>query len=136
MFKLKKPYFFLTNKEEEIMNVLWGSDKPLSASEIAGAISEETGRTYPPASMQNALKGLVKKQALAEAGEKRIGKVYGRVYSPTLSKNQYAVMQFKRYYNNDDPDGLSLIFSILGKKREKSEVVGTLQEILKSFEEE
>lgn len=135
MFKLDKSYFFLTNKEEEIMNILWGCDRSLSASEITAALTQRTDRSYPPASMQNILMGLIKKQALKVTGEKKIGRVYGRVFSPTLSKNQYAVMQFKRYHDNEDTDGLFLIFSILGKKQSKSEIVGILQKIIRSFEE-
>ena len=124
--------FFLTNKEEAAMKVLWASNGPLSATEIAERIPN---RTWPSSSIQSILRTLEKKQAIEVAEITKIGKSYGRLFRPTLSANEYAVMQFNRYYQGDDIDKLSLISMLLGKKSSEGEITETLQELLKQYEE-
>ena len=91
--------FFLTSKEEAAMKVLWASDTPLSATEIAEGIPD---RTWPTSSIQSILRTLEKKKAIEVAEITKIGKSYGRLFRPTISANEYAIMQFDRYYQGDD----------------------------------
>ncbi|WP_077609227.1 BlaI/MecI/CopY family transcriptional regulator [Clostridium sp. Marseille-P2415] len=132
--KRKLPeYFFLTKKEEEAMNVLWASDTPLSASEIAEGIPN---RKWPAASIQSILRTLEKKQAVKVAEITKIGKSYGRLFQPTLSINEYAAMQFKRYYKIDKKNDLSIMSSLIGHNRSPEEIVEILRELLDEYEEE
>lgn len=125
--------FFLTSKEEAAMKVLWASDGPLSATEIAEKIPN---RSWPSSSIQSILRTLEKKQAIEVAEITKIGKSYGRLFRPTISANEYAVMQFNRYYQGDDQDSLSLISMLLGKKNSKEEITEALQELLNQYREE
>lgn len=125
--------FFLTSKEEATMKVLWESNKPLSATEIAERIPD---RLWPSSSIQSILRTLEKKQAIEVAEITKIGKSYGRLFRSTISANEYAVMQFNRYYQRDDKANLSLISMLLGEKNSKEEIAEALQELLNKYREE
>ena len=76
----------LTRSEMEIMDVLWGSDVPLSRADLL-AHSEE--KTWKDSSVHILLNGLLQKGAIAEAGLVKRSKTYGRVFSPTLTREEY-----------------------------------------------
>lgn len=131
----KKPYFFLTQKEEEAMKVLWASEEPLSGAEIAERIP---GRTWPPASIHNILRVLQKKQAIEVAEIKQIGKVYGRLFRAALTPNEYAVMQFRRFNEYSNENNSLLISALLGDKvkiEKHKEVSQMLEALLDKYKE-
>ena len=76
----------LTKSEMEIMDVLWGSDKPLSRADLL-ARSEE--KTWKDSSVHILLNGLLQKGAIQEAGLVKRSKTYGRVFSPTMTREEY-----------------------------------------------
>ncbi len=76
----------LTKSEMEIMDVLWGSEKPLSRADLLGR-SEE--KTWKDSSVHILLNGLLQKGAIQEAGLVKRSKTYGRVFSPTLTREEY-----------------------------------------------
>ena len=76
----------LTRSEMEIMDVLWASDAPLSRADLL-AHSEE--KTWKDSSVHILLNGLLQKGAIQEAGLVKRSKTYGRVFSPTLSREEY-----------------------------------------------
>lgn len=125
--------FFLTSKEEAAMKALWTSNEPLSGTEIAERIPN---RLWPSSSIQSILRTLEKKQAIEVAEITKIGKSYGRLFRPTISADEYAVMQFNRYYQGDSKTSSSLISMLLGEKNSNEEIVEALQELLKQYREE
>ena len=76
----------LTKSEMEIMDVLWAADKPLSRSDLLER-SEE--KTWKDSSVHILLNGLLQKGAIQEAGLVKRSKTYGRVFSPTLTREEY-----------------------------------------------
>ena len=76
----------LTRSEMEIMDVLWSSDRPLSRSDLL-ARSEE--KTWKDSSVHILLNGLLLKGAIKEAGLVKRSKTYGRIFSPTLTREEY-----------------------------------------------
>ena len=76
----------LTKSEMQIMDVLWGSDAPLSRSDLLER-SEE--KTWKDSSVHILLNGLLQKGAIQEAGLVKRSKTYGRVFSPTLTREEY-----------------------------------------------
>ena len=76
----------LTKSELEIMDVLWGSEKPLSRADLL-ARSEE--KTWKDSSVHILLNGLLQKGAIQEAGLVKRSKTYGRVFAPTLTREEY-----------------------------------------------
>ena len=76
----------LTKSEMEIMDVLWASDKPLSRADLL-AKSEE--KTWKDSSVHILLNGLLQKGAIQEAGLVKRSKTYGRVFAPTMTREEY-----------------------------------------------
>lgn len=76
----------LTKSEMEIMDVLWGSEKPLSRADLL-ARSEE--KTWKDSSVHILLNGLLQKGAIQEVGLVKRSKTYGRIFSPTMTREEY-----------------------------------------------
>ena len=76
----------LTRSEMEIMDVLWESGKPMSRADLL-AHSEE--KTWKDSSVHILLNGLLHKGAIQEAGLVKRIKTYGRVFLPTMTREEY-----------------------------------------------
>lgn len=76
----------LTKSEMEIMDVLWDANAPLSRADLLER-SEE--KTWKDSSVHILLNGLLVKGAIQEAGVVKRIKTYGRVFVPTLTREEY-----------------------------------------------
>jgi len=76
----------LTKSELEIMNVLWKAERPLSRAEILELSSD---KTWKDNSIHILLNGMLKKGAIQWDSFARSGKVWGRLYAPTISIGEY-----------------------------------------------
>ena len=76
----------LTKSEMEIMDVFWESSVPLSRSDLL-ASSEE--KTWKDSSVHILLNGLLQKGVIHEAGLVRRSKTYGRVFAPSMTREEY-----------------------------------------------
>lgn len=76
----------LTRSEMEIMDVLWDADVPLSRADLLER-SEE--KTWKDSSVHILLNGLLAKGAIVEAGVVKRIKTYGRIFAPTMTREQY-----------------------------------------------
>lgn len=76
----------LTRSEMEIMDVLWESGIPMSRADLL-ARSEE--KTWKDSSVHILLNGLLQKGAIQEAGLVKRIKTYGRVFIPTMTREEY-----------------------------------------------
>lgn len=132
MRKKNQEYFYLLPKEELAMKVLWETEDALSASEIAERIPN---RDWPATSIQSILRGLEKKNAIRIDAITKLGKAYGRLFRPTLSANEYAAMQFGRYYQNGKSNYASMISTLLeNTTANKDEILEALQEVIKTYD--
>ena len=87
----------------EIMDVFWGSEKPLSRSDLLER-SEE--KTWKDSSVHILLNGLLQKGAIREAGLVKRSKTYGRVFSPTMTREEYFADTIFSHRNQPDIVGL------------------------------
>ncbi len=76
----------LTKSEMEIMDVLWESGKPMSRADL---LSQSEEKTWKDSSVHILLNGLLQKGAIQEAGLVRRSKTYGRVFAPTMTREEY-----------------------------------------------
>ena len=76
----------LTKSEMEIMDVLWESGKPMSRADLLAKSDE---KTWKDSSVHILLNGLLQKEAIQEAGLVKRSKTYGRVFSPTMTREEY-----------------------------------------------
>ena len=76
----------LTRSEMEIMDVMWEGKVPMSRADLL-ARSEE--KTWKDSSVHILLNGLLQKGAIQEAGLVKRIKTYGRVFTPTMTREEY-----------------------------------------------
>ena len=92
LFK-KKKFPKLTSREVDIMNILWTSEKPLIASEIADCRPDLTINT-----VQAVLRKLLKYQLVEVADIVYSGTVLSRSYRPTITSEEFAVHEVTSDY--------------------------------------
>ena len=78
----------LSDKELEIMKVLWKSDAPMTATDIITAASE---RTWQDISIHGLLKSLLEKEAIQVDHYRPTSAKSARAYIPSLTVEEYAV---------------------------------------------
>lgn len=93
----------LTRSEMEIMDVLWEAGKPLSRSDLLER-SEE--KTWKDSSVHILLNGLLQKNAIEEAGLVKRGKTFGRVFAPTMTREEYFAATIFSHRHKPEPVGL------------------------------
>lgn len=101
----------LTRSEMEIMDVLWGSSVPLSRADLLER-SEE--KTWKDSSVHILLNGLLQKGAIQEAGLVKRSKTYGRVFAPTLTREEYFAATI--FSHRHKPKIVPLFAALLGRE--------------------
>ena len=107
---MKTTYFRLTKSENEIMELLWREGRPLSRSEI---IDLTPDRTWKPASIHILLNSRLEKGAIQVAGFVQSTKNYARTFTPTLTADEYAVLQFKHSSAFNEQSVLCLVSALV-----------------------
>jgi predicted transcriptional regulator len=119
----------LSEREKDVMSVLWHSDEYLTASAVAekGEISINT--------VQANMRSLMKKEYIAVADIVYSGTVLSRSYKPVISAEKYAAEQLREIRDN------ALSFSTLNfmgnfLKKEDKDTLEELEKLIKSKKEE
>ncbi|WP_455953690.1 BlaI/MecI/CopY family transcriptional regulator [Blautia sp.] len=89
----KNKFSKLTSREVDIMNILWASEKPLIASEIADSRPDLTVNT-----VQAVLRKLLKYQLIEVADIVYSGTVLSRSYRPTITSEEFALHEVTSDY--------------------------------------
>lgn len=100
----------LTKSEMEIMDVLWESGKPMSRADLLAKSDE---KTWKDSSVHILLNGLLQKGAIQEAGLVKRSKTYGRVFSPTMTREEYFASTI--FSHRHKPDLVGLIQALLSR---------------------
>ena len=115
--------YHITKSELEILGVLWKADRPLSRADILELSSD---KTWKDNSIHILLNGMLKKRVIKETGFARSGKVWGRLYAPAVTVEEYYVDQFQ---STAQPD-LVLLFDAVLKLKADKETLEKLQAML------
>ncbi|MGN0977685.1 MAG: BlaI/MecI/CopY family transcriptional regulator [Faecousia sp.] len=100
----------LTKSEMEIMDVLWESGKPMSRADLLAKSDE---KTWKDSSVHILLNGLLQKGAIQEAGLVKRSKTYGRVFSPTMTREEYFASTI--FSHRHKPNLVGLIQALLSR---------------------
>ena len=114
----------LTKSELEIMDVFWETKQPLSRSDLL----ECRDKSWKDSSVHILLNGLLKKEIIREAGVVRRNKTYGRVFEPTMTREEYyaAVIFCHRY----KPEPCALVEALLRRPEITEQAVALLKDRL------
>lgn len=122
--------FYLGKKEEKVMRILWNSDKPLSAKEIAGEINCE----WADKSIQSIIRKLESKGAIEVADIVKVYKSNARLFKPTISSDEYAIVQFDKYYNHDKKIPF-ILSTLVENMNDDTKLPEILMDLIKKFKE-
>lgn len=119
----------LTGREVDVLRILWNVDRPMVASEIAKA---EEGLTLN--TVQAMLRKLLKKGCVEVADIVYSGNVLSRTYRPTISANEFAVMQVTEDYHKFPGISMSSLFSALLQKDDiTTEEIEAMEQLLNEY---
>lgn len=120
----------LTKNELEIMNLLWETGRALSRSEI---IDLSPNRSWKQSSIHILLNKMLEKEVIKVDGFVRTGKTYGRVYSPTITQNDYTVMQIidnANYQKSKSSATLAIFKALLSDSDVDASLINELQNMI------
>lgn len=101
----------LTKSEMEIMDVLWEAQKPVSRADL---LAHSENKTWKDSSVHILLNGLLQKNAIAEAGLVQRSKTYGRVFVPTMTREEYFASTI--FSHRCKPDIVKLMEALLRRE--------------------
>ena len=115
----------LTKSEMEIMDVLWESKVPMSRADLL-ARSEE--KTWKDSSVHILLNGLLQKGAIQEAGLVKRIKTYGRVFAPTMTREEYFANTI--FCHRHKPEIIGLFAALLKREEITTADLQAIEELL------
>lgn len=122
----------LTPRDLDVMNILWNAKKSMTASEIVAANKELTTNT-----VQAVLRKLLKKEMIKVDDIVYSGTVLSRSYRPTISSNDYAIMQITSDYNclKGKISKSSLVAALLESEKDKDKMLRDIVELQHMLDE-
>ena len=91
---MAEQYFTLSKKEQELMELFSDAGKPLAPAEIL-ELAASRAASWKPNSIHILVNSLMEKGALAVAGYYLSSRKLGRTFQPTLTLQDYRLMQAK-----------------------------------------
>ena len=83
--------------------MLWDAGEPLSRADL---LEHSEGKSWKDSSVHILLNGLLQKGAIQEAGLVKRSKTYGRVFAPTLTREEYFATTIFSHRHNPEITGL------------------------------
>ena len=116
----------LTRSEMEIMDVLWEAGTPMSRSDL---LANSEAKTWKDSSVHILLNGLLQKGAIQEAGLVKRSKTYGRVFTPTLTREEYFATTI--FSHRHKPQIVGLFEALLRREDITSEQMTQIAELIR-----
>lgn len=88
----------LTKSEEQIVELLWNCEEPLTSSEI---IRNSVDKTWKDSYVHLLINSLMDKGIIEVAGFKKATKNYARTFKPTMSREEYLLLSLTKSKNYD-----------------------------------
>ena len=117
----------LTRSEMEIMDVLWESEVPMSRSDL---LEHSEEKTWQDSSVHILLNGLLQKGAIREAGLIKRSKTYGRVFAPTLTREEYFANTI--FSHRHKPDMVGLFSALLCREEINEDVLTQISALIQN----
>lgn len=119
----------LSDREFDVMQILWKSEKPLLASEIIKADAELNINT-----VQATLRKLLTRDFVRVADIVQSGKVLGRTYAPILSADEYILSECQEILPSSSHRN-TFFSAFLEKSDNKEEALHELEELIRQYRE-
>ena len=90
---MKKTSKRLTDSEQQVLDLLWDREDALTSSEI---VEYCENRTWKESYIHILINSLLKKNMIEVAGFKKTTKNYARTFRPTMTREDYSILQLKQ----------------------------------------
>ena len=133
MLKKKNKKYHLTDKEVELMELLWKQDKPLTSVEILAIPDEHSwSDNYLPIM----LKSLLDKNAIEVCGYVRCGTQYARQFKYSITREEYVAL----FAVGRGLDAQSIpkvaVAMVTELQEDKDDIIRELEKIIKKLKEQ
>jgi predicted transcriptional regulator len=117
----------LTDREMDVLNIMWDIGKPMTASEIAKTEDSLTINT-----VRAALKNLQHKQLIEVAEITYSGTVLCRSYRPALNPSEFFARTFHNYIrdNRKNISAAEIISALLDSRETDETLINNLEKVL------
>ena len=115
----------LTRSEMEIMDVLWDAGQPLSRADLLDRAEE---KTWKDSSVHILLNGLLAKDAIREAGLIKRSKTFGRIFAPTMTRDEYFAQTI--FGHRHQPELIGLFTALLEQRDPSREQLETMRALI------
>lgn len=132
--KTKSKKYHLTNKEYEIMKILWDSGKPMLISDIlleADKVAEN--------SLHPMIKNLINNGFIQVVGNMKVSKTTSRLYAPAITIDEYAAMQLEGLMKTSNTKlDFKNVLAYFTKRNKKNndDVITEVEEFIKEYKED
>jgi len=123
---MKKSTNRLTESEQQVLDLLWDRDEPLTSSEIVDFCE---GRTWKESYIHILINSLLKKKMIEVAGFKKTTKNYARTFKPCMTREEYSILQIKQNQKISSRT-LSKLFSAMLEEETDTSVLDDLSKML------
>ena len=117
----------LTRSEMEIMDVLWDAGQPLSRADLLERAEE---KTWKDSSVHILLNGLLAKEAIREAGLVKRSKTFGRIFVPTMTREEYFAQTI--FGHRHQPELIGLFTALLEQRDPSREQLETMKALIEA----
>ncbi|TCK98125.1 penicillinase repressor [Natranaerovirga hydrolytica] len=124
---IKKDDLKITNREKDVLEVLWNSDTPLLASEIP-----KINPSLSISSVQLALRNLLSKKIIEVADIVYSGTVLSRSYRPLISKEDFITNEIINSFKSLDKTitTKNIVATLLKHEKNESNTIKELEKLL------
>ena len=120
----------LSNREYDIMQILWNSNKPMLASDILKADADMNINT-----VQSTLRNLLARNLVCVANIITSGKVLARTYAPIISANDYILSELSDILPSDSQRRAAFFAAFMKKCADKEQAVEELEQMIQEYRE-
>lgn len=88
----------ITPSEYEVLEVMWSTEKEMTASEI---VEISKNKTWKSSSVHLLMASLLKKDLVEISGFKKTTKNFARTFKLSISKSDFIINEALEFFNND-----------------------------------
>lgn len=116
----------VTDSEKQVLDLLWDQEEPLTSTEIVHLSKD---RTWKSSYIHIMISSLLKKEMIHVAGFKKTTKNYARTFEPTMTREQWNLLQVTQQ-QKDSSRTLSQVFTALLEEETNENLLDELADLL------
>lgn len=122
----------LTKSEEQMMDIFWSGDEPLTSVDI---VNMKVRDTWGNGLVHNIIRSLLKKGLLEECGIERYKTQYARKLRPAMTKEEYIVKRMMAKTNGKE-SRYRVLLALAKEAEDREEMIEELEKLIQLLRKE